>query len=92
MNYRCRVGLKFLVNFIMLFPCLTKCYHIMVILLYFDWVVIGHPEFFFVSALLLSLLTPIYLPSLSVSVLISFLLFRCSSVWENTRVRVPHFL
>ena len=34
---------------------------------YFDWEVIGRRDFFFRAALLLSILTPLFLPSLSVS-------------------------
>ena len=47
---------------------------------------------FFVPALLLSMLTPFFLPSSSVFYLTSFLLFSCASVWENTRTWVPYFL
>ena len=43
---------------------------------------------FFVPAFLLSILTPLFLPSSSVY-LISSLLFPCISVWENTRAWVP---
>ena len=39
----------------------------MFIILYFEWVVIGRQDFFFVPAFLLSILTPIFLPSSSVS-------------------------
>ena len=50
-------------------------------LLYFDSVVIRPPDFFFALPLLLSILTPLFAPSSSVS----FLLFPSASVWENTR-------
>ena len=43
---------------------------------------------FFVPALLLSLLTPLFLHCSSVY-LISFLVFPCASVWDNTRHEFP---
>ena len=52
--------------------------------------------FYFVPTLLVSILTPLFLSSSSVSLpflcLISFLLFQCASVWGNTRAWVLHFL
>ena len=53
-------------------------------LLYLDWDVIGRLDLFFsVPALLLSILKPLFLLRLF-HYLISFLLFPCASVWENT--------
>ena len=53
--------------------------------MYFDYDVIGRNDIFFiVPALLLSLRLFLYV--------ISFLLFPCASVWENTLASVPHFL
>ena len=57
-------------------------------ILYFDQDMIGRQSFFFALALLLSILTTLFLPS-SLVYLISFLLFPCASVWENTRACVP---
>ena len=78
-------------NFITLFLYLIKYYNIMFIIIVF-WLECDRPSglIFFVSALLLSILMPPFLPSSSVY-LISFLLFTCASVWENTLAWVPHF-
>ena len=53
------------------------------LLLYFNSILIGRRDFFFHTALLLSILTP-YVLRLFLC-LISFLLFPCASVCENTR-------
>ena len=69
---------------------MLPCY---VLLLYFDEVVIGCRDFFlscllcfFPYSRLSSYLLRLFL------YLISFLLFPCASVWENTRAWVTHFL
>ena len=56
-------------NFIILFPFLLKYYNIVFIFIEFS---LGHWDFFFVS-LLISILTPLFLPSLSVS--LSYFIF-----------------
>ena len=47
---------------------------------------------FFVPTLLLAIITPLFNPILPFLCLISFWLFLCASVWENTRAWAPHFL
>ena len=80
----------FFVNWISLyiFPFLIKYYHILFIIIVFrlgcdrpSWLLL------FVPSVLFSILTPLFCPSLS-HCLISFLLFPCASVWENTRAWV----
>ena len=63
-----------------------------ILILYFDWVVMGRRDFFsFMNVLLLSILAPLLLFS-SVQYLISFLLVPCASVRINTLAWVPPFL
>ena len=69
-------------NFIVLFPYLIKEYDIMFIIAL--KVVIGRrggTSFSFISALLLPIFTPLFLPSSSVSLSYSIL----AVVWGNTR-------
>ena len=75
-----------LTEFIVLFPFLTKYYHILFVIIVF-WIVSDRPSgfLFFVPALLLSVLTPLFFPSSSVSLSYSFFLFPFAGVWENTR-------
>ena len=81
-----------LIEFHCTFPYLLKYYNIMFIIILLC-LGSGRPSglLFFVPALLLSILTPLFLSSSSVY-LISFSLFPCASVWENTGARVPYFL
>ena len=63
-----QVHFIFYLNFIELFPyhkILTN--YVCILLLYFDSSVIGRLDFFFGPILLLSILTPLFLPSSSVS-------------------------
>ena len=80
-------------NFIVLFPFFKKYYHILVIIVF--WLGCDRPSghlffrarfAFFPYSRLSSYLFRLFL------YLISFLLFPCASVWENTRAWVPHFL
>ena len=68
---------------------------IIIIIIVFCLVVIGRRAFFCFPCQLYffpnSLLSSLY-PLLLFLCLISFLLFPCASVWENTRAWVPHFL
>ena len=56
-------------NFIVLFPFLIKYYHILFIIIIVFWLGCNRPSglLLFVPALLLSILTPLFLPSSSVS-------------------------
>ena len=81
-------------NFIVLFPFLIKYYHILFIIIVF-WLGCDRPSglLLFVPALLLSILTPIFLSSSSVSLCYFVLAVSMrESVWENTRACVPHVL
>ena len=53
---------------------------------------IGRRDFFFVPALLFTVLTPLILPSSSVPLSYFILVVPMRSAWENTRSRVSHFL
>ena len=94
--FECSSPFCFFVNWISLyiFPYLTTDYNIMFIIIVF-WLGRDWPSgllFSFVPSLLVSILTPLFLPSSSVSLSYSFLLFPCASVWENTLAWVLHFL
>ena len=72
---------------IVLFPFLIKYYHILFIIIVI-WLGCDGPSglLLFVPAVLFSILTPrLSCVTSPVSCLISFLLFPCVSVWENTR-------
>ena len=80
-----------LIEFHCTFSYLIKDYNILFIIITF-WLGCDSPSgLFFVPALLISILTPLFLPSSLFLYLISFLPFPCASVWENTRALVPYF-
>ena len=65
---------------------IIKYYHILFIIIVF-WLGCDWPTglLLFVPALLFSILTPLFLPSSSVSLSYFVLAVPCASVWENTR-------
>ena len=79
-----QVHFVFLVGLIVFFPCFIKYYHIMFIIVFLLECGRSTGLLYFVPDLLLPILTPLSLHS-SIVYLISFLLFPCASVWENTR-------
>ena len=80
-----------LIESIVLFTFLIKYYNIMFIIIIVFWLCCDRPSGFI-------FLCPLYfipysrLFSYLFRLFILFLLYPCSSVWENTRVWVPHFL
>ena len=80
-----------LIEFHCCFKYLKKQYHIMFINIIF-WLGCGRPSglLSFVPVLLLFILTPLFLPSSSVSLSYFILAVPCASVWENTRAWIPH--
>ena len=92
--FRIFKSILFFVNRISLyfFHILKNTNKLCLLLLYFDKDRLGRRAFFFSCPPYLFPYSLLSTYALLLLCLISFLLFPCASVWENTGARVPHFL